>query len=351
MKFHKQIISVTARLWIGVLLGLIIGSCNSEDNHPLTAHQLTDEDCNEAPAAIFLNGERLTNASVMFTSSPDAGSVTMTLSGVHPTEKIKLDVQTTSNEVGNILFNGELNTHNLYDIKIDGFYKPKSISTLPLVRINILYTVPDEITSKTYTIPFDENSGFCYQKYSNMETSSQADSLRFICNRINIELAKHLKSITFRFDTDGVMTFEYTDTKQVVNKHTFRYWISKQDWSGDNIVHIEEPEMFYDCLLNSLIPEENRALATFPYSTEVSSATLFIHEYHNYMYAQSIVLIGDIHQKIYSYLYYLLLTDRRWTDEERDCFLLMMKQTGKFCEWGKPEVFDGYPWAFATLLP
>lgn len=349
MKTYMSICKImkdSSRIWIGMLLTFIICSCHSEDTDTLPLPQLTDEDCKEATAAVFLNGERLADASVFFTKEPESGSFRMELSGVHPADKIELEVATTRSDGGFILFEGEHIVDNLRHMKIDGFYRPYS----PLVRVNISYMVPDEITSKTYTIPFEENSGICFQKYSNFETSSEADSLRFICNRINSELSKHLKSIAISFESDGRMTFEYTNSKQEKSKQSFRYWISKQAWSGDNIIHIEQPDLFYNFLLNAMIPDENKTLGNFPYIAKDSTATLFIHEYHNYEFSKSIVLAGDIHQKIYSYLYNFLLTDGTWTDEEKACFRLMVRKTDYFCR-ALPEVYQAYTWAFVAKRP
>lgn len=343
----NKIVRTSIRMLICFLLTFIICNCNSEYNDPIIP-QLTDDACKEANVAIFLNDERLTDASVQFTTSPDSSATRMVLSGVNPTDIIELDVMTTRNKAGFIIFEGEKIVNNVQSIKIEGFYRPYDT---PLVRINISYMVLDKITSNTYEIPIEENSGLCYQKYSNMETASESDSLRFICKRINSELAKHLKSIAFRFESDGTMNFEYTTTKQKEFKQSFRYWISKQDWRGDNIIHIEQPNLFYECLLNALIPDENKTLGIFPYITQDSTATLFIHEYHNYKLSKSIVLIGDIHYMIYSYIYHFLPTNWIWTEEEKACFNLMMTQTEKFCHWSKPITYDGYPWAFATLHP
>ena len=122
----------------------------------------------------------------------------------------------------------------------------------------------------------------------------------------------------------------------------------KQAWSGDNIIHIEQPDLFYDCLLNALIPDENKMLGTFPYIAQDSTAVLFIHEFHNYEFSKSIALAGDMHQKIYSYFYNFLLTDRTWTEEEKACFRLMDSMTEHFCHT-LPEVYQSYTWAFVSI--
>ena len=181
-----------------------------------------------------------------------------------------------------------------------------------------------------------------------METISQADSLMSLCDQINAKLAEHLKSIEFRFRSDGKMDFEYSDTDERIFCKSFRYWISSQTRSKDKVILIDQPYLFYDFLLNALIPEENKALGIFPFLTDDQAVTLFLHEYFNQEFSNTVVLIGEFHHSICSYLYNLLPTDRSWTAMERDSFRLMSRQTELFAQKDDPALYQYYTWAFAT---
>ena len=126
-----KILNDSVRVWIGLLLTFIFYSCHSYDNDQLPLPQLTDAACNDAPTAIFLNDQRLADASVKFISSTESksDSVRMVLSGVHPTDIIELDVVTRRSDGGFIQFEGERIFHNIRHIKVEGFYRPYETSS------------------------------------------------------------------------------------------------------------------------------------------------------------------------------------------------------------------------------
>lgn len=344
-----------AMLCIALVCAWVVSGCRSDNDAPIP--QLTDVDWKDAQVSVLLNNECLDDASARFVAIPGSDSVRMELSGVHPKEKIEIRVMTSLDNEGNITFKGEQEIANLRHLEVEGVYTPVpphdgASGNSPIVRIDIAYSVPHRISSKEFTIPFNDRDGFCYRRdfgvypQASPEYKSRADSCEFICKRINSELGRHVESIVFRFDDNGRMTFEAAKPGHVVQKESFRYWISEEGHFGDNVVNIENGVLFYECLLKALSPVERHGAIDIPHLSGSQVAGIFVQETKvvNFNIDKAIILMDDLNYKIFPYLYDTLLTDGAWTDKETDCFGTIERASRQ------DSVTSGSStWAFAVL--
>lgn len=332
----KKRIKDMAMLSIATLCSLILCGCNSDNDMP-SMSQLTDVEWNEVYGAIFLNDECIKDASARFEAISGSDSVKMVLSGVHPEEEIELNVATVTEANGDITFVGEQSLEYIRHLKVTGLYRSMesqagTAGNTPMLQVRIAYTVPGEISPAACLIKFTEDSGFRYNRDSGTypqakpEASLRQDSCEYICERINSELARHIESVSFSFDAGGQMAFAYNKPMSNEIVRTFRYWISSRQGDGTNIVLIDNASDFYDAVLDVLIPEENQALGNLQYNPESPVATLLVSKDSDTNDPLEISFVDDMHSGIFPYLYNALLTDRVWTDKEKDCFATMTRR-------------------------
>lgn len=350
LNFLRRLANNTACVLMGLLFVFIGSGCHSEAD-PIGIFKLTDIEDDQVITSIHLNEELLANASAQFFDIPGSDSVRLELSGVHPTEKIKLEVSTTRNQTGEILFAGENKFSDERLIIVDGTYRidiADDGTQSKSLNINVSYSVPWWKSNRNYIIVFDDKNGFRYQRYSNFQTSSQADSCRFICNRINEKLAKYLEAMSFSFRQDGNMEFRFVTADQQIHSQLFRYWVSKQIWSGDYIIQVEQPDQFYNSILRALTLSNRISIESPRPCTRNAVATLFLEEFP-YPNKRSIAFVDDIHQNIFPYFCDMNQQDEEWTLEEMACLDLMRRATEVYLHT-IPEVYNSYTWSFVSTI-
>lgn len=313
--------------------------CNSDNDNP-SMPQLTDADWNEVYGAVFLNDECLKNASASFDAIPGSDSVKMVLSGVHPEDGIELNVATAIDANGDITFEGEQSIEHVRHLKVTGLYRSKesqagTAGNTPMLQVRVAYTVPGEISPMACNIKFTEGKGFRYNRdlgtypQAKPEASLRQDSCEFICESINSELARHIESVSFSFDANGQMSLAYSKSKSNEIVRTFRYWISGREGKENSIVLIDNASDFYDTILDVLIPDENQAVGDMPHNPTTKAASLLVHKDSKTNGTLEVAVVDDMHSGILPYLYNSLLTDRVWTDKEKDCFATMSRRAGE----------------------
>lgn len=346
MKFTRQA-NKGITILVGMLCAFIVCGCQDENDMPTTP--LTDIDWNDVDGSILLNDVYLKDATAQFIAVSGSDSATIVLSGVHPTEKIEMEVATTRDGEGGITFVGEQTIENLRQLKVAGRYRPYGGTSgySSMIRIGVSYSVPNKISSSEFVIPFNENSGFRYHYDSCWNPSrEEIDSCEFIIGRINPELGRHLKNLSFKFGNDGNLTFSCTNSKSVVTKQTFRYWIDEKELPQRIVVNIENSELFYDFLLNSLTPDGNRIVGNILKFDTDSEARIHIVEKDNQI--DGIVILDDLHYKIFPYLYITLPTDKVWSDKEKDCFEAMERVARHSERLNSTNLWYSFGWAFGN---
>lgn len=350
LNFLRRPANNAAYVLMGFLFVFIGSGCHSEAD-PTSILNLLDIEDDQVMTYINLNEEHMANASANFFDIPGSDSVRLELSGLHPIEKIKLEVSTTPDQTGEILFAGEKKFSNERLIKVDGTYRIDIADDgrqSKSLNINVSYRVPWWKSNRNYIIVFDDKNGFRYQRYANFQTSSQADSCRFICNRINEKLAKYLEAMCFSFGPDGNMEFRFITSDQQIHSQLFRYWVSKQSWSGDYIVQVEQPDQFYNSIIRALTPSNQISIESSNSWTRNTVATLFLEEFP-YPNKRSIAFVDDIHQNIFPYFCDMNQQDEEWTLEEMACLDLMRRATEVYLNT-IPEVYNCYTWSFASTI-
>ncbi len=318
---------------------ILLCGCNSDTDNP-SMPQLTDADWNEVYGAVFLNDECLKDASAGFEAIPGSDSVKMVLTGVHPEEGIELNVATATVANGDIMFEGEQSIEHVRHLKVTGLYRPKesqvgTAGNTPMLQVHVVYTVPGEISPVACNIKFTDGNGFRYNRdlatypQAKPEASLRQDSCEFICESINSELARHIESVSFCFDANGQMSFAYNKSKSNEIVRTSRYWISGRDGDENSIVLIDNATDFYDALLEAMIPDENKVVGNMPYNPTGKAASLLVHKASKTNDPLEVAIVDDMHSGIFTYLYNSLLTDRVWTDMEKDCFGIMSRRAGE----------------------
>lgn len=335
------------RVIITLSCALILCAC--QDDGDVSVPGVPDFDWNDVDGAVYVNDEYIKDATARFAAIPGTDSTAIVLSGVHPTEEIEVKMSTARDKDGNISFKGEQTVENVRNLSVAGKYMPygSSYGQMPLVRVVVTYTVTNDIAAKEIAIPIDGNSGFrfYYSTYCH-PSKSEIDSCQFIIGRINSELGRHLKTMSFKFTSDGQMTFSYTNSKSVESRQTFRYWIEEKDLPLRTVVNIDGPGLFYEYLLNALTPAENRIIGDLLHFDSQEIVRIQIDESDNQN--EGIVILGDLHYKIFPYLYTTLLTDNVWSDMEKDCFGAI-ERAAKFSIKNNESVFNSYTWVFGNL--
>lgn len=343
-------------LLTSVLLTLALCGCGSDNDDVVFVSKLTDAEWGNVKGAIFLNDEVMKGATARFDEIPGSDSVRMVLSGLHPEEDIEMNVAAVRDDNGNIAFEGEQTVWNVRELRVKGIYSPEesltgTMGTKPMVRVNVTYTVPNKIFSGTYTIRFDDdNGGFRYFPERGTYPGSKpptsptpSDSCKFICDRINSELAGHLKSLSFAFDGNGQMTLAGETSGSGKSVRTFRYWVGTEN--SRDYIHIDSIALFYESLLNVLAPAGNRIPPNIQYNRERKSAILFIRNDVDKYENSVVTLVDEMHNGIFPYLYYMLPTDGAWTAKDKDCFNTMIKKARRL-DPESPGFYYTFSWAF-----
>lgn len=334
------------------MLACVTQGCSSESE--IIQPKLTDESCRNSPSYVYVNDELITGASVRFYPIEDSDSVRMEIIGVYPDGNIEMNVATTgTDDKQRILFEGHQKMEGVRNLKVEGFYLPKtssysSLAYPPTVNVKITYTVPEGIASTEYTVYFNEWNGINYSPFTNIDRKE----IWTLLSKLNSEIGKRIKSITFRFEENGQMEFEYTTQTLETFSQTFRYWIDGTPLADHRVVRIENAPLFYKSLYDALLPSENRDMWGLPHIPEYPTASLYIGRTSNYYPDNPIVLLDDIHAKIFQYLYYLLINENTWTDLENLAFKRLASLAESYIRdinTHYPNVsYELYTWAFAN---
>lgn len=304
------------------MLTLFMFGCSSDDK----PESSFDFDWNNADISVFVNDIYVQNADVEFVSKSDSDSATMVLKGLNPVENIEIDVTKTRYDEDGIAFNGEQIIENRRGISVRGLYRPRAFygggaNQSPMIKMNISYTIPNTIASRQFIIPFTEDNGFSYWE-TVITNREYIDSCKYICKRINTEIGKRLKSMTFRFGDNGQLSLSYITSESKEVKRNFRYWIGPEEWPrlGDNkIAYIENGGDFYKFILDALTPDENKSIGDILSLPHHEFARLSINETVSHYGEQASVLSipDDLQFNIFPYFLATLKTDSNWSDEER----------------------------------
>lgn len=311
-----------ATIFVVIMLTLFMFGCSSDDK----PESYSDFDWNNADISVFVNGIYVQNVNVEFVSKSDSDSAIMVLKGLNPVENIEIDVTKTRYDEDGIAFNGEQIIENRRRILINGLYRPRTFygggaNQSPMIKMNISYTIPNTIASRRFIIPFAADNGFSYWE-TVITNREYIDSCKYICKRINSEIGKRLKSMTFHFGEDGLLSLSYITSESKEIERTFRYWIGTEEWPrlGDNkIAYIENGDVFYKFILDALTPDQNKSIGDILSLSPHEFARLSVNQTvsHSGEYTLVISIPDDLQFEIFPYFLATLKTDSHWSDEER----------------------------------
>lgn len=339
-----------------VLVALILCGCSSNDPIPDPLKELAGLQLKNMNYSFSLNGEAMPDAFAYFTTVPLSDEVNLLLTGIHPTEELQIPLTASRDSNGNILFEGDEPANNLRCIHVKGFYEQDSDNgeKSPSIKIDLTYSVPSSTYSKEYVIPFDGHNGFLYNRdpgqypMCKWDIEGQRDTCQSICKTINSELAKELKSLSFKFENNGRLTLSCTDPNLNVSSQSFRYWLRTE--SIDTLVNVENPAIFYDLILNALNLNKKTAPDKYSYIPEYETAEIFIDRnsyLNNHKFNSAVVIRDDLRYKIFSYVRDKYQDYDTWGDKERR-FLNTMEAVARRNYDGRTHSMSIYEWGFAT---
>lgn len=360
----KELINRKSRAgWMAtiMIMTLLMSACSSEEGvveNPVD--QLKDLRFKDMHYSVSLNGEELPDAFGYFVSVPLTDTVKLVLKGVHPTEKLDIPVSATRDMEGNIVFEANDSVKNIRHFHVSGVYRRNEAEPdKSSMKVEVTYTVPNSVTSEKFEIPFDGRNGFCYNRdfgqypMSKWDIEGQRDTCEWICNRINAELVKDIKMLSFSFSERGEMTVSRTSAANEVSSRTFRYWLNEgYDDERNLYVDIENPELFYDFLHAALGINVPSGSVSYLPEGDYTTAEIYIDkvgEVNNYSrrFSQSVVVRDNLRYNIFSYFRDKYDGDASWTDKERR-FLNTMIGVAKRNYSGRIGREGNYEWAFAT---
>lgn len=359
----KELINRKSRAgWMAtiMIMTLLMSACSSEEGVENPVNQLKDLRFKDMHYSVSLNGEELPDAFGYFVSVPLTDTVKLVLKGVHPVEKLDIPVSATRDMEGNIVFEANDSVKNIRHFHVSGVYRRNEAEPdKSSMKVEVTYTVPNSLTSEKFEIPFDGKNGFCYNRdfgqypMSKWDIEGQRDTCEWICNRINAELVKDIKMLSFSFSERGEMTVSRTSAANEVSSRTFRYWLNEgYDDERNLYVDIENPELFYDFLHAALGINVPSGSASYLPEGDYTTAEIYIDKVgasNNYSqhFHQSVVVRDNLRYSIFSYFRDKYDGDTSWTDKERK-FLNTMIGVAKRNYSGRIGREGNYEWAFAT---
>lgn len=351
-KISLKIMERVTHILIYLIIALAISSCDSNDVDNMFS-DLSNVDWDQVDELVVLNNEIINGASIEFVEVPDSDALVLKLHGVHPYETIEMEVTAARDKQGNILFQGEHAIEDIRSINVNGIYIPTQMAegmntAKSSAKINISYTVPSPLLEMSHTIPFNEDSGFCYipdegtYPLATVDVEAQRDSCRFICKQINSEIGKNLMLLNFKFDNQGKMRLSLVTTNYQEYSKEFRYWISKGKLTNKKYIEIENADSFYESIFNTIGLDMNQSNYEFSYNV----AHLYIEERQRKPKSR-IVILDKIHNEIFIDFYRFFSECGIWTENEKKYIDLMRNK----CNWsystpGHIVDFEYYRWAF-----
>lgn len=343
-------------MWVLAMVALILCGCSSDDPAPDPLKELPGLQLKNMNCSFSLNGEDMPDAFARFYAVPQSDEVNLLLTGIHPTEELQIPLTASGDGNGNILFEGDEPANNLRCIHVKGIYKPGADNgeKSPSIKIDLTYSVPSNTYSKEYVIPFDGYNGFLYNRdpgqypMSKWDIEGQRDTCQSICKTINSELAKELKSLSFKFENNGRLTLSSTGPELNVSSQSFRYWL--RTVSRDTLVNVENPALFYDFILNALNLNKKTAPDQYTYVPEYETAEIYVDRVstlNNLKFSKAIVVRDDLRHKIFSYVRDKYQDCDTWGDRERR-LLNTMEAVARRNYDGRNYSMPIYEWGFAT---
>lgn len=343
------------KLYIGIVASFAFYSCDSDNSDIVPQNPLTNIDWQEAKGCISLNGEILHNATAEFHENSDSNDITLVLHGVHPCDDIDVSVKTVNNDEGNIRFNGTQLIDNVGIIKVDGLFNcsldDKGAVVEPSVSIDITYMLPN-ISYISMTIPFDESSGFSYVRdpgvypMATVDNEAIQDSCEMICQNINSELSKSLKSISFDFDSQGKMRLSYITRNLYEYSQVFRYWLKIEKSSCKKIIEVENADQFYQKVFNAMNLDITDDMKEFMQSLPYNIARFNIERQDSEL-SGMVVFLDEIQYEIFPYFNRQFSENGIWDNNKKDYLDLIYAITKDMCK-GSPEHIlnaSSYRWA------
>lgn len=346
---------------IGILMSLALCACDSKNEPALPSNQLTLVDWQKVDGRILLNDEILPYATAEFLEIPDSEKLTLKLHGVHPTEDIEMQVETTTDDDGDIQFKGTQTIDFIRSFYVKGLYKSSqsdmATTGKPSFEISINYSVPYFPNQNYQGIKFDDNNGFRYVRelgvypMSKVDIEAQRDSCDFICKSINSELQKKLKSLTFNFDLKGKLTLSYIDSELEEFSQTFRYWRRYEGISGKIITEVENANLFYETILTALgfhITADIAANLNDFLSTLPDNICSLLLDGDQVKFTGMVVFLDAIHYHIFQYFKSQFMGSGIWGKAEND-YINLMYSSARGSFWDSPDMMVGlrsYRWAF-----
>lgn len=349
-----------------MLCAMILPGCNSEDMViDIPINELTSIKLYEPKYSISINNETVNNAYAYFVMDPDSGESMVVLTGLHPAQELQIPISATRNSDGNIVFEGEELVENVRHIKVDGLYESQQDENIErsqrsLLKIDVSYTVPNEMFNKEYLIPFDGHNGFCYNRnleqypMSDYDIEAQRDSCDLICKKINVALGEYIKSMKFKFSHDGILTVEIRVSSDenkyfMTHLHISRFWIRYDN--GFPIVSFENPRLFYSSLLHACLLNVNAitlAECYMPDYFRLGELYLGVDDILSDKRFKTAVVLRDIFQyNVFSLMKGRENSGEKWTAEDMRFFDSMQNICKKsYSERDTP--MSRYEWAFAT---
>lgn len=202
LMFYKKLSTIFAGIFMGALSVLMLGSCSKDEAEELRLPQLYDVDWEKVDGSISINFEKKSDAYAEFFETDDADVAMIKLYGVHPEEVIEMEMTTTRDDDGNILFEGNQKIEFERILSVSGVYRPATddinSGQVPKLKINVSYDVPYLMYVTKHTVQFGEKSGLRYirdlGKYpmASVDIEGQRDTCNLLCERINSEIGNHL---------------------------------------------------------------------------------------------------------------------------------------------------------------
>lgn len=345
------------KLYIGIIALFVFYSCDSDNSDIAPRNPLTNIVWQEVKGRIIINNDyELPDATAEFNAIPASDELTLILHGVHPYEDIEVTVKTVTDDEGNIKFNGIQLIDNIGSIKVDGVYdcSPDDKGTVaePTVSIDITYMLPN-ISYISMTIPFDENNGFRYIRdngvypMATIDYKAIQDSCELICQNINSELQKNLKSISFAFDSGGKMTLSFNAQNFGKYSKQFRYWVKVEKYSGKMIIEIENADQFYHGIFQAMNLDITDEMKEFMHSLPYNMGRFHIDRRDSKL-SGMVVFLDEIQYEIFPYFNRQFSEKGIWDNTKKDYINLIYAITKDRCKESPEQILkvSSYRWAF-----
>ena len=144
------------------------------------------------------------------------------------------------------------------------------------------------------------------------------------------------------------MTFAYATADDRQFSRTFRYWVGTTGSRDEKVIDVEDGEAFNKYLLNAIHPTESDNPGNMSEWPDPGFARIFIDDNNNNKdVAEAIAIWGDLHYKIFPYLYEAFREEGIMSDNDKGYIHNMVKTTTSV--YRNPSSWVYYRWAFANI--